>query len=407
MIDSDPFFRNLLGLFVPAILFGQLPPTRAIRFSDLPPAIARRFDRAGFDARIRGIDVETGRREYAGELEHLIYYALQSQRFTSLPRIEPALSAREFVSGGAVSSAVRARCEAFLKALDGPASDSRIRYFARLVPPAQRSGEWLEREYRRVMRFLYEKEVLKRENVYQTRGHSTDTSVEANYAVWTGLAVLKRLAAETQISRVLIVGPGLDFAPRTAFDDRHPPQSLQAYAVADALIGLGFSRRGQLTIDCADINPRVIDFIQNFPGGPRTLELYSGSGDADYLRYAAALGSAIGARKGDTVHVDAGLARSVRAGKANIITTHWEAAYDLAIATNVLVYFSSDELALAQANIAAMLRPGAYFLHNELRPELDELAAASGLEAMQARTVRIAAGRTAPLIDSFALYRKR
>jgi chemotaxis methyl-accepting protein methylase len=125
------------------------------------------------------------------------------------------------------------------------------------------------------------------------------------------------------------------------------------------------------------------------------------------LRYAAALGSAIGARKGDTVHVDAGLARSVRAGKANIITTHWEAAYDLAIATNVLVYFSSDELALAQANIAAMLRPGAYFLHNELRPELDELAAASGLEAMQARTVRIAAGRTAPLIDSFALYRKR
>src|SRR5438552_3604351 len=66
-----------------------------IRYSDLPPAIARRFDAATFDARIQAIERDTARREREGELDHLIYYAFQSQRFTRLPRIEPALSARE------------------------------------------------------------------------------------------------------------------------------------------------------------------------------------------------------------------------------------------------------------------------------------------------------------------------
>ena len=396
-----------LILLGPAVLSGQIPASRTITARDLPPAIARRFDAAGFDARIRAIEQETERREAAGELEHLIYYALQSQRFTSLPRIEPALSAQEFVKHEAVPAAVRTRLEAFLQALDRPADDPRLRYFARLLAPAQRSRGFLEGEYRRVMRFLYDKEFAHRENVYQTRGHSTDTQVEANYAVWSGLSVLRTLQPAAEVRRVLIVGPGLDFAPRTALDDSRPPQSFQPYAVADALLGIGFARRGQFTIDCVDINARVVDFIRTFPDGRRMLELYSGAGDAEYRRYFSMLGGAIGPKDGSTVHVDAEVARAIRAGRGNIITTRWEGAYDLAIATNVLVYFSSDELALAVANIAAMLRPGGWFLHNELRPELDELAAAAALEAVQARTIRIAEGRTAPLFDSFALYRKR
>jgi SAM-dependent methyltransferase len=399
--------RLSLFLLGPAALFAQLPASRTIHASDLPPAIARRFDRDSFDARIQAIERDTERRESAGELEHLIYYALQSRRFTSLAPIEPAWSAREFVRHQTVPAAVRARLDAFLQALDRPAEDARLRYFADLLTATRRSRAFLEGEYRRVMGFLYDKEFLHRENVYQTRGHSTDTQVEANYAVWAGLSVLKSLAADTRMQRILIVGPGLDFAPRTALDDSRPPQSFQPYAVADALLGLGMARRGQFLIDCADINARVIDFLRTFPAGPRTLELYSGGGDAEYRRYFSSLGGAIGTKNGSTIHVDVDVARAIRAGRRNIMTDRWEAAYDLAIATNVLVYFSSDELALAVANIGAMLRPGGWFLHNELRPEVDELAAAAGLEAVQARTVRIAEGRTAPLFDSFALYRKR
>lgn len=372
-----------------------------VRFNDLPPAIARRFDAATFDARIREIAKDTERRERDGEFEHLIYYALQSRRFTSLPRIEPAQSAREFAETHAVPGAVRTRFGAFLKGLASGDRDPRMRYFAGLLPAGQRTPAFLDGEYSRVMRFLYDKEFLKREHVYETRGHSTDTQVEANYALWNGLSVLHALAPQAMIRRVLIVGPGMDFAPRTGLDDAHPPQSFQPYAVADALLALGMAKRIELAIGCGDINDRVVDFIESFPA-TRRLELYSGPGDPAYDRYFRELGRAIGKRSGSTLVVDAEVARSIHAAKLNVLTSRWDGRYDLAIATNVLVYFNSEELALAHANIAAMLRPGGYFLHNEVRPEIDAIAADAGLEALQARTVRIT-----DLFDAFAIYRKR
>lgn len=375
---------------------------QTVRFADLPPGIARRFDAAGFDERIRAIGRDTDRREREGELEHLVYYALQSEHFTRLPRVEPAVSARELVEKGAMPDTARSRLAAFLKALEHPGSDPRMRYFAGLLGPRERSAAFLEGEYRRVMRFLYDKEFARREHVYETRGHSTDTQVEANYAVWNGLSVLHGLAPGTVIRRVLIVGPGLDFAPRTALVDSHPPQSFQPYAVADALIELGLARRGELAIDCADINGRVIDFIERFPKGERRLELYSGGGDAEYQKYFRGLGAAIGKRNGDALRVDADVARAVRAEKLNILTSRWQRRYDLAIATNVLVYFNPDELALALANVGAMLGPGAWLLHNEVRAEVDPIAAEAGLEAVQARTVRVGS-----LFDAVAIYRKR
>jgi chemotaxis methyl-accepting protein methylase len=100
------------------------------------------------------------------------------------------------------------------------------------------------------------------------------------------------------------------------------------------------------------------------------------------------------------VNVD--VARAVRAERLNVLTSRWEAQYDLAIATNVLVYFNRRELSLALANISSMIRPGGYFLHNDGRPEIDVLAAASGLEALQARTVRV----NTQMFDAFAIYRK-
>src|SRR5262249_19524270 len=252
------------------------------------------------------------------------------------------------------------------------------------------------------MRFLYAKEFAHREHVYETRGHSTDTQVEANYAVWNGLQVARGIAPEMRVRRVLIVGPGLDFAPRTTLVDAHPPQSFQPYAVADALIGLGLARRGEFAIDCADINGRVIDFINHFAMGDRRLELYSSTGDAEYARYYAKLGASTGKRSGDVLRVDADVARAVRAENLNVLTSRWERRYDLVVVTNVLVYFNSDELALALANIATMIAPGGWLLHNEVRPALDAIAAEAELDAVQARTVKVGSS-----FDAVAIYRKR
>jgi hypothetical protein len=389
-----------------------------VRYRDLPAGIAQRFEAASFDAHIQEIERETAKRERDGEFDHLIYYALQSQIFTGLPRIEPALSARELVEVGTVPQPVQDRLRAFLRAMAKSQTDERLRYFARLLSPDIRTLNFLEEEYRRGMRFLYEKEFQRRDHVYETRGHSTDTQVEANYAVWNGLSVLREFAPEARIRRVLIIGPGLDFAPRTALFDRLPPQSFQPYAVADALLSLGLARRESLTIDCADINSRVIEFINRFPQSDRFLRLYSEPGDADYNRYFHNLGGTMGtpapnlptvsqlAKSVKTVRVDADVAREIHASKLNIVTGRWPASYDLVIVTNVLVYFNADELALALANIAAMLPQGGWLLHNELRGDLDELSAAAGLEPVQARTVRVSEGRRAPLFDAFAIYRR-
>src|SRR5262249_60075754 len=63
---------------------------------------------------------------------------------------------------------------------------------------------------------------------------------------------------------------------------------------------------------------------------------------------------------------------SMAADRLNIITERLvnQPPFDLVIATNVLAYFDDQQLALALANIGAMLRDGGYLLHNESRHTL-------------------------------------
>src|SRR5205807_3507326 len=130
--------------------------------------------------------------------------------------------------------------------------------------------------YRTAMRFLVQKEIDERGSVvYQERGHSTDTQVEANFAVWNALATIHALNGSEKLNRVLIVGPGLDFAPRTDMIDAFDPQSYQPYAVADALLQLKLADPASMAIHCVDINDRVVRFINEYPKGARRLSLAS------------------------------------------------------------------------------------------------------------------------------------
>ena len=78
------------------------------------------------------------------------------------------------------------------------------------------------------------------------------------------------------------------------------------------------------------------------------------------------------------------------------------------VATNILPYFDKSELLLALSNIASMLAPGAAFLHNDTRPEVQEDAALAGLQPEQLRQVFIAnVAGARPLADTIVLHRKR
>ncbi|MEK7405421.1 MAG: methyltransferase [Acidobacteriota bacterium] len=355
----------MLVLLAACCALAAAPGRRLIEYADLPTPLQEHLRQQGVAAEglpalVRAIEDSTSRRLREGEHDHLIYYLLQSTRFTRRPRIEPALSAREFVEGvGEVPAAVRLRVQDFLRALKRPGADERLDWFWKLLPPTERTPERLGAEYARAMRSLYRKEFAgEQRGWYRERGHSSDTQPESSCAVRMALEVVKVLEPDARLERALVVGPGLDFAPRTALDDSHPPRSYQPLALA---------RRARLRVHSVDINDRVIDYFARLRGQP-----------------------------------------ALTAGKLNIITERYEPspAYDLVVVTNVLVYFSDTELLLALANIAAMLREGGYLVHNELRLELEAFAGALDLAPVQARTLRLAEGAKRPLFDSFVIHRK-
>jgi SAM-dependent methyltransferase len=291
-------------------------------------------------------------------------------------------------------------------------------------------------EYLRVMHFLYRQEFVARRSddaagavrdLYQRRGFSTDTAVEAGFLVHFGLGIVRGLAPDRRISRVLIVGPGMDLAPRTGFIEQTQPESYQPWTVIDALLTLGLARADALEVVAADINPRVVARIQRARLAPPTLWLWTGAYGAgvslsdDYREYFTELGSAIrvtegrgagagtsGGQMGREVRVRPEIARLVRAEQLDIVTGRLDdAPFDLVIATNILPYFDDTELMLAMTNIARMLAPGGVFLHNEPRPILGAIGEALDMPFEQSRHAIIAHVRGAPpLGDSVWVHRR-
>ena len=437
-------FRLALCAVGAVILFQGQPTTRRITWRDVEPLQARLAARgitaATFPSYVDRVGRDNSRRVREGDLDHLVFYALQSTHFTTRPPIEPALSAKAFVEGGnRLPSDVTARIKDLLAALDSSSSDPRLVFFRALVrtsfPSSADREAALVGEYRRAMRFVYDKEFVARRKgpdavaeLYRTRGLSTDTAVEAGFVVYSGLGILKALDAAREIKRVLIVGPGLDLAPRTSLLEDGPPESYQPWAVIDALLSLGLSAPETLAVIGADINPRVVDHLRRAGQLPPMLTLVSGIAESpsvhlasDYRQYFSSLGRAIGETfdkplPGDlswhlfkTVRVRSEIARALSGEQLDIVTSRLTTApFDLIIATNILPYFDDAELMLATSNIAAMLAPGGVFMHNETRPFLGEATEAVGLSFEQLRRVTIASvtGAAAPLTDVVILHRK-
>ena len=461
------------GLSVALLLAAAIPvfprvqngaAVRRVTWEDLAP-LHRHLQVAGltadsFASYVPRVHDANAQRVTEGDLDHLVFYFLQSATFTRQAPIEPALSAKALVDSLSdadrkaflrdgqtaaehVAAAVRARIAAFVSATDARTPDARLAFFRTLVqerfPDRRQREPALVREYVRAMRFVYEKEFVAQRagrpadavaELYRTRGLSTDTAVEAGFLVHEGLGVLKALEPGRRIRRVLLVGPGLDLAPRTALRDERPPESYQPWAVLDALVALELSSLKDVELVAADINPRVVEHLRRTRARPPVLTLISEiqasetiTLSPEYREYFARLGSRIGgddpAAVGDTgrsaalrktVRVRTEAAQSLRAQQLDIVTERLTGdAFDLVIATNILPYFDDRELMLALANISAMLAARGAFLHNERRPIMEELTAALGMPVEQSRHAVIATvrGASAPLFDSVWVHRRQ
>ncbi len=456
------FGATWLWLLPTAIVcVAQSPITvRRIAWADTEPVrqhlSAHRIDESTFAQFVERTHQENAQRVRLGDLDHLVFYVLQSKQFTRLAPIEPALSAKALVDAmddrdrqaylhGAtapaksIPRAAAERIDAFVRMADLHGRDERLRYFRDLVAsiypsrPERHAG--VIEEYLRVMRFVYEKEFVAQRaerpadavaNLYRSRGLSTDTAVEAGFVVYNGIGMAAAVNPSHPVRRVLIVGPGLDLAPRTAFLEGAPPQSYQPWAVLDALTTFLPAKPGIVEIVAADINPRVVSYLRRVRDSPLELRLSTELRDADgvtiradFREYFGLLGRSIDSGTPAVQTQDGHLTKTLRlhpvwtraisAERLDIVTERLDGKpFDLVVATNILPYFDDTQLALALANIAAMTAPGGVFLHNERRPVVEPLTAALGLPFEGARTVTIADVRNAPpLFDSVFLHRKK
>ena len=266
-------------------------------------------------------------------------------------------------------------------------------------------------------------QIIGQSSLFQDRGLSSDTSILASFAIEQALETMKNqgLLALLRIRRVAVIGPGLDFSDKNSGYDFYPVQTMQPFTSIDSLVRLGLAARpDDIELTTFDISPRVNDHIKGMreramAGVPYVLRLPT---DLDtqwtpgLVNYWKILGDRIGsetpipkppdALKGIElrgIQVRPQVVSRVTPVDFNVVTEKWTGPpFDLVIATNVLVYYDRLDQTLAFSGIEAMLRPGGFFMTNNVVVELPS----SLLRSVGLMTVRHSAGK----IDRVFWYRR-
>jgi hypothetical protein len=389
---------------------GQLPAPLASQASE---ALA-----AAWPQWVTEHNAEIHKRLAQGDEDSLVNLWLYGTSFTSRPRATAkdvaALGSRERAEDLLID-----RLDDLVAALAAPVANERL-LFARQVmvnhgiDPATPAGQDQARRYLvevrerigaendRYRRTLASASLLTDErarlkafaDVYRDRGLSSDTSLRANFSLdqsFDAAAKAGRLA-KGSIRRVAIVGPGLDFTDKAEGYDFYPLQTIQPFAVIDALVRLGLARADDLHVTTFDLSARVNQHLQSARdrasrGEPYVMQLPLEADQADlqwnpdlvkyWERFGAAIGDPAEARQlpaGVTgvrvraVGVRPAVVAAIEPRDVNIVLERIAPpagqGFDLIIATNVLVYYDAFEQSLALTNVSKMLQPGGYFVTN-------------------------------------------
>jgi hypothetical protein len=213
-----------------------------------------------------------------------------------------------------------------------------------------------------------------------------------NFAIERALtAIAAQGLFKTDVVRVGVIGPGLDFADKRGGHDFYPVQSIQPFAVLDALRRLELTDALRVGLWVFDLSPRIVSHLQSARrraerGDPYRLVLLRDPTlpwRQEVLEYWVQLGERVGRTvataipppqagpvdvKGVHVRPDAVLSITSQALDIVVESARFQAsgeAFDLIIGTNVLTYYDPFQQSLALLNIAAMLRPGGLFLSND------------------------------------------
>jgi len=417
---------------------GAVSPARFVRFSEARPILTELAGALPTDLNaltpaqietawprwIERRDREIRARLDQGDEDTIVNWLLFGTTFTSRPRavlgaVESGTTGDRDLVLRRTMELIAARLDDLLTALAAPGTDER-RLFARslLQRRGLRFATAANREAARmyllsaIIRVASEQdqidqelgatsrgdpmaEFVERSRLFRTRGLSLDTSLIPNYSVQQALAAMKMrgLLEPGSVTRVAIVGPGLDFADKEVGLDFYPPQSVQPFAVLDSLKRLGLSPAGtDPEIVLLDISPRIIDhltrararaarnvgytlnlpLVKSTPWLPEVRAYWQTFGDQIgapiQMRPSAAIAELAELRG---VRARPAAVQSMSVANVDIVAQRIDGeAFDLVIATNVFIYYDLFEQALAMSNVEAMLKPGAFLLANFSAPNL-------------------------------------
>jgi predicted TPR repeat methyltransferase len=425
-----------------AIAAAAPPEPRFLSFSEAQEVLTafnRTEDAAAWDAWVRTQDREVRARIERGVEDSISNLVIYGTSFTRLPRLDSPEAA--VTPAGELVETARARVRVAAAALTRTKANERLQfareYLARHGVEAKSTEAFLQAN---LIRFALEQrgyqEKLKsasaasdpretlavRATLFDQRGLSVDTSLLPNYALEDTLRAMIRKGAlsERRIRNIAVIGPGLDFADKRDGYDFYPVQTIQPFAVLEAVVRLGLDDPAGLRLVTFDLNPAVNVHLRRMAeraraGTPYIIYLPRDT-TADWTPQAVAFwehfGELIGspaasttAPKGlsvRTVAVQPKYASRIEPRDLNVVGQVADGEqFDLVVATNILVYYDRFQQALAMASIARMMSPGGVFLSNTVLPAQRPTA----LEYLGRRSVTYSASGSYG--DDVVVYRRR
>ena len=402
-----------LGTTVP-IGWADAQPALETWGDALPPgiaALAPAARAAAWPGWVRGRDAEIRSRIDRGDEDSVVNLWLYGTSFTRQPRAVASELAGSHVT---IDAVVEARLSDLIAGLQTPQPNEHLHVVQEVL---QRRGldvatatgrdagrRFLRQTYARMIAELagYDRRIQSVNGssdrsewlslhavLYRDRGLSTDTSLLVNYAVDRALDTMAAtgLVEPGGIRHIGVVGPGLEFANKADGFDKYPQQTVQPFAAVDAVLRRRLGERDIVRVTTLDVNGRVNRHIDGARqrasrGESYLVHLALGREDVwtpDLLAYVDHFGDSIGAAVNSApsstggaapirrvVSVPPEVVRAIAPLDVNVVLERPAPPlqFDLIIATNVLVYYSRFEQALALTNIAAMLRPGGILLTN-------------------------------------------
>jgi hypothetical protein len=401
-------------------------------------------DAAAWDKWIRAQDADVRARIDRGVEDSISNLILYGTSYTNLPRLAGSESA--VAEDEKISEAARARIHALFLAVGASAPNERVaivRDYLRRKGIARSAEKVLTENLGRFAaeQRAYQKKLeeagssgdqgqvmLARGTLYQTRGLSADTSLLPNYALEDSLRVLaaKGVLAPGKIRRIAVIGPGLDFSDKRDGYDFYPLQTIQPFAVMEAVLRQKLGKAEEIEVVTLDLNPGVNAHVAKLARGARAGRAYTVQLPRDtaadwapaavsyWEHFGEILGApakpipvppALGGVALRAVAIAPRFASRVAPLDLNVVTQRVELepgqGFDLVIATNILVYYDRFQQALAMASIARMMNPGGIFLANNALPAQHD----ESLEFLGRRTVAYATDGSYG--DDVVVYRRR